>query len=222
MPECAEVTETNGNEVTVRLYDMRGTDKKILNELTIDCVTRKGKQLFDGASFQLANNQSPNEPLWEPVSSVYQLVPDGKAAAVIYLGTYKHPTETIDVESIVKYYAEHSDAAKKYTFIKDIPEQNIVWTDNGTELWVILPKNSASTITVWEKSPETHTAKHRLTETYNGAPIILCCNYSDIAPDVSVQINPIGGTPNAPFAPYISMKDGNPTTTDEENITVLN
>ena len=221
MPEFAEITETNGNEVTVKLYDMRANGEKVLNEVIVDPTTGTGKEKNTGRTFQITSNQPMNEPLWEPDNEVFSLVPAGKDAAVIYVGSQKKAEEIVDPETPMKYFVENSALAKKHPFLSEIPEQNVVYTDKGSELWVIIPKSAASTITVWERDPATNTAKYRLTETYNGSPIILSCNYSDIGSDVSVQIKYIGGKTCAPFSPYISMKDGEPTTTDETNVSVI-
>lgn len=218
MPENAKIVHQEGNSVTVRLSDNREDGDFYLSEIVIDRVTRMGTD--ESGSFQITEDHSKKSH-WEPSSDVYQLVQDSTEAAVLYVCSQRKPEETIDVQNVLKYFVDNSDAAKKYPFLKDIPEQNVIFTDRGSELWVIIPKNPDSTITVWEKDPATDKTKHRLAETCYGTPIILLCNYSDIASDVSVQVNPVGGAKGTQFAPYISMKDGEPTATNESKITVL-
>ncbi|MBR5370624.1 MAG: hypothetical protein IK130_00270 [Oscillospiraceae bacterium] len=214
-PEGAKIEGKNGEYVTVMLYDIGQDGEKVLERLTIDRTTGKGTSEYSEDSFTITSNQPANEPLWEPANDVYALVPKGKDAAVMYIGAQQKPTETIDVEFVLKHWVEESDLAKKYPFLKDIPEQNVVCTEQGNELWAIIPKNGAGTITVWEYDAMTGTEKYRITETYNSAPIILCCNYSDIASNVAVQIKYLGGGETAKFSPYISMMDGEPAVTQD-------
>ena len=220
VPEIAEIKEENGNAVTVRLADNRQTEQKELMLVTIDRVTGAGSTDWD-TTFQLRDNQPVNDPLWQPDAKVYALVPEGCKAAVLYTGSQRRATETIDTETPMQYFVAHSASAKKYPFLKEIPSpQNVVWTENGSELWVILPKDPACTITVREIDPVSQQVRCRLTETYGGAPIILSCNYSDISPDVTVEIRYTNGE-TVTFSPYISARDGEPAATDE-SVCILN
>ena len=215
-PEFVDVEDKEDGTVSLHLYDLIDNHAATCDWYYVDRHTLKGKN-FVGDEINLKENQPK---LWAPGGDAYTLVPNGYYGAVLYLGTLDRSNLSSDIITEMKSFVDSSEYAQQYPFLKDIPKDlNYFATDLGTEIWMILPKNDMGWITVRAIEPDT--VKYRITQTCNSAPIILCCNYSDIGPDADVQIT-YTNEDRGQFSPYISLKDGRPTTTDEEHIAVLN
>ena len=104
---------------------------------------------------------------------------------------------------------------KEFPFLASIPEVNIVKTEGGNDVFVIIPKSPDAAVSVarWivdESSGYSGAKGEYLYMSNYGQPIVLCCNVSDIMPDtvVSVTLPASEGGVGVIFNPCVSLKNG--------------
>lgn len=79
---------------------------------------------------------------------------------------------------------------------------------NGWEYYLIIPRYEGDTVMVQPLVMEEESATLRAEgeAIFYDAPFVLCCNPSDIFPNVSVTLK--HGEESVTFSPYISLRDG--------------
>lgn len=111
---------------------------------------------------------------------------------------------------------------KIYT-LPTFPSEQFVHTDDGTELYFILPSDDVTSVTV-TKQELTDEGTLRETEILyakdgSNEPFLLKCNVSEIYPDVVVKMSGTGGKVTE-WSPYVSGRDGT-VPTDNDSGTVI-
>ncbi|MBE6726487.1 MAG: S-layer homology domain-containing protein [Ruminococcaceae bacterium] len=102
-----------------------------------------------------------------------------------------------------------------FPFLEEIPEENIVRTEGGQDLFVVVPRSPEAEVTVRrfivdETNDYKGAAGEVLYHSRRGQPILLCVNVSEIAPDTVVIVKnpPADGGGTVIFTPSVSMKNG--------------
>lgn len=137
---------------------------------------------------------------------------DGYDCAVAYIGY----ANSDDVNSVLEY-AKKSPAAGKNPFIADITEDRIIRAGGG-EIYCVIPANTDAKVTVNSLSYDKDGKAIIADKLYSagGAPILLCCNVSDIMPNAAVSIT--NGDKTLRFDPFLSPRDGRLTLPDDLKI----
>jgi len=99
-----------------------------------------------------------------------------------------------------------------YLFLSDLPAEQYVETDEGTELFLLITCNPESEIQIFEWLPPTGESDfgqrgNLLYEGKGELPLLLRCNVSDIIPEVEVELGTADGNLVC-FQPFISLQDG--------------
>ena len=117
---------------------------------------------------------------------------DGKVA-VMYFGEFKYPINYVDdlFRSLKTYVSDN--AYDRYPFIKNIPLYEM-WDYDGEDLYLIVPKDSRSLVSVYENiyNEETKTFKKGnllyATKRKNGHPVIISIDSNESYSNVVVEI----------------------------------
>ncbi len=149
---------------------------------------------------------------WDPVVLQRQIVLDeGAVCGVYYAGGSGGAG---DRGSILKLLRERG-VTDAFPFLEEIPDDNVVLTAGGQDLFLIVPLSADASVTVnrWivdESSGYTGAAGEILSRNDSGQPVLLCCNVSDIMPDTVVTVtNPVSeGAGCVIFNPCLSLKNG--------------
>ena len=100
-------------------------------------------------------------------------------------------------------YGEAKDRAyfEEAYDLDDVPVHYV----SGGEYYLIIPRYEDTLVQLYRNDMAT-SRKTLFYEEPDGGAFILCCNVSDIFPDVTVSLTHGGET--VEFSPYISLKDG--------------
>ena len=149
---------------------------------------------------------------WNPTVIQRQFIFDEGAVCGVYYAGGASSAE--DREGFLKLLAERG-VLDDFPFLADIPDRYVAATEGGEDLFLIIPRSAHAEITVsrWivdESSDYQGAAGEILCQSKNGAPILLCCNVSDIMPDtvVSVAESADEGGGCVIFNPSVSLKHG--------------
>lgn len=130
----------------------------------------------------------------------------GDLLAVAYLGF------GTDFASYMAGSDTYGSYLKEYAFLADIPKER--WLDaGGYEIYAVVPADSSYTVSVYSFSvDETNDYRgavgERLWRVEEGKPFLLCCNVSDIMPNVSLILEGGNGNTLLEYEPGLSLKDG--------------
>ena len=199
-PDHAEVDGTDGNTVSIHLYDdTDGTHTSTSAWYYVDRMTGKGENVI-GNPVDLT---APPE-LWNPNVPPRAKIEDGKWCGVVFIGYIDTDIETYIARNVA--YREFTLQEDDYTWLADLPKQNRVETSNGNELYLLIPRDDEANVRI-SKVDDEGNASERIYNSYKGAPILLRCNVSEIRPDVIIEITDNSGEHKG-FAPSISGRDG--------------
>ncbi len=213
IPQFIDVdTEQNGI-VSLHLYDLFDGHTATAAWYYVDRTTAAGRDLMD----HLINLNDPEGSLWNPEVTLRREFGDGDFCAVQYLGN----TDTDLRETLRRNVAlmELPMQNQAYAWFSELPEANYAETDGG-EMYLIIPRDSEAHIVITAVDPVQNKEYGRIYSSYNGAPVLLRCNQSEIASNVTIQITDNSGEHPA-FSPYLSGKDGRPVT-DSDHVKILN
>ncbi|MBR4627907.1 MAG: hypothetical protein IKO47_09470 [Ruminococcus sp.] len=205
VPEFVEVTdETLPGTVAVHLYDIIDSHASTCAWYYIDRFTGKGK---DFLSEPVDINEKAD--IWNPdIPLRSELKQAGQSGAVMLIG---HIDDTKnDIKSDKEYFNTlfaNSGALEMFPFVSEITDLNYASTYLGTELYLVIPADDKATVEVSLYDFMNDKDSGTIFRSYNGAPVLVKCNYSDISGDVKIRINE-NGKDSVEFAPYISLKDG--------------
>ncbi len=199
-PEHAVVDGTDGNTVSIHLYDdTDGTHTATSAWYFIDRMTGKGENVIGNA----VDLNAPPE-LWNPTVPPRAKIEDGKWCGVVFIGYIDTDIETYIARNVA--YREFTLQDEDYTWLADLPKQNRVETSNGNELYLIIPRDDEANVRI-SKVDDEGNASEKICNSYKGAPILLRCNVSEIRPDVIIEITDNSGEHKG-FSPSISGRDG--------------
>lgn len=213
IPQFIDVdTEQNGI-VSLHLYDLFDGHTATAAWYYVDRKTAAGRDIMD----HLINLNDPEGSLWNPEVTLRREFGDGDFCAVQYLGnTDTDLRETLRKNAALK---ELPMQDKAYEWFAKLPEANYAETDGG-EMYLIIPRDSEAHVVITAVDPVQNKEYGRIYSSYNGAPVLLRCNQSEIASNVTIQITDNSGEHPA-FSPYLSGKDGRPVT-DSDHVKILN
>ena len=155
-----------------------------------------------------------DEESWNPSIIQRQLLADeGAMCGVIFLG---YVDESVgDLKENRDYYQSRFEKLgymDGFPFFEELPDSNIVQTEHGQELYVIIPEDPGATVSInqWitdaDKGFEGKTGDV-LYRSEEGTPILLKCNASELVSDVELVIVDSDGD-QMKWYPALSLMDG--------------
>ena len=160
-------------------------------------------------------NESPLAS-WNPTVIQRQVIFDaGSMCGVVYLGgfTAREDAFIYDRDFWDQAIAD-SGLAEDYPFLMELPNENIVQTAYGNDVFLIIPLDPGAAVSVLPLNWIEHDVKgymytpgEAIYHSYFGQPILLCCNQSDIRPDVMVRIIDSEGKVME-WQPFLSLENG--------------
>ena len=153
-------------------------------------------------------------PDWDPAVIQRQFIFDeGGVCGVCYAG---FAAGAGDRAGLLKLLEERG-FTEDYPFLSEIPEENVVITAGGADIYLIIPKSPDAEVTVsrWiidESNGYKGAEGEVLYRGTHGQPVLLCCNVSDIMPDTVVKVR-LSAWEAVIFNPRLSMKNGRLLTT---------
>ena len=146
---------------------------------------------------------------WNPQVTQRQVMTDaGNMCGVAFLGYIDPEADSAACREMFL----SSEYAQDFDTLTDIPDENCISTEGGTDLYLIIPADPDCTVTVyrWDMTEENDfigEAGEVILSSGCGAPFLLKCNRSDIMPDSLVEITNSKGE-TLLWNPAISLKDG--------------
>lgn len=213
IPAFIDIESEQDGIVTLHLYDIFDNHAATADWYYVDRTTAAGRDILDNP----VNLNDPPASLWNPDVSLRKDFGEGIFCAVLYLGnTDTDLRETLRKNAALK---ELPMQDKAYEWFAKLSEANLAETDGG-EMYLIIPRDSEAHVVITSLDPVQNQEYGRIYSSYNGAPVLLRCNQSEIASNVSIQITDNSGEHPA-FSPYLSGRDGCPKT-DSEHVKILN
>ncbi len=163
---------------------------------------------------------------WNPFVMQRQVLLDENCmCGVVYLGYVEAVAKDLGVDR--EYYHnlfKASGYANNFDFLLSMPDDHLVSTPIGQELYLIIPYDENAHVAVNylsfdEENDFTLKVEDILYTRDNGAPFLVKCNYSDIFPDSQVVIVDSKGE-TLTFSPMLSLKDGRVNTSAENGKTI--
>ena len=161
------------------------------------------------------STDDPEVQEWDPYVIQRQVMLDeGDMCGVAYIGYVESGMTADDCRQIFL----DSTYAEDFEDLTDIPDSNIVTECGGCELYLIIPQDVGATVSVneWlftEENDFMGEAGRVYYRSESGAPVLVCCNVSDIMPNIVVSIVDSDGR-TLEWSPSISLKDGSVLTND--------
>ena len=206
VPEFADVSDDEmPDRVKIHLYDIMDGHTSTAAWYYIDRFTGTGEDLLQNA----VDLNDISKDIWSPELPIREeMKKDGQFCAVGYVGPVDSKENSL-AENREYFLSKLAKSGFLDKFIPggNIPDQNFCGTQLGTELYLIIPADEEAQIEVIWYDFEQDRDLGTIYRSFNGAPILLKCNYSDISGDVRIRIKDRSGT-HEDFAPYISLKDG--------------
>ena len=213
IPEFIDVQFEKDDTVTIHLYDLIDGHTSTCDWYYVDSKTCKGTNTL-GEEIDL---NSPLGELWNPdVPQRKDMSDSGCFCGIAYIGgAAPEFMEYSQTNAAIREQFLQSGVLEEFDFVSEIPESNFAQTELGTELYLIIPKDPEAHVTVTRFDLEKNCDVGRIYSSFNGAPFLLKCNYSDISSDIRISIVDNSGY-HTTFSPYISAKDGTPQTGCDE------
>ena len=216
IPQFIDADPQQDGTVALHLYDLIDGHTATAEWYFVDRMTGSGKDYLEHP----VALDTPEAALWNPTVSQRGDYGDNVFCGVLYLGNFpEHITENININVAFRQLIIQGDFLKDYPWISDIEDLNCAETE-GKELYLIIPRDDEAHVVIRQYDPFEQKEYGRIFSSYNGAPILLRCNQSEVASDVKIQITDNAGEHPA-FSPYISGRDGNPLT-DCDKVKILN
>ena len=151
---------------------------------------------------------------WNPEVPERDILQSHESMCGVFYMNYSYD-EFFGMKKNRKYYNKifkSTGSIKKFPLLKHIPNENIVSTPMGAEVYLIIPTDPEAQVEVYllEFDEETFTAIRSEEPVYsssNGNPIVLQCNYGDLFSDAEIVIIDSDGK-KLRWSPAISLKDG--------------
>jgi len=213
VPEFVDVMDEElPNKVMIHLYDIIDGHASTCAWYYIDRFTGKCEDIV-----QNPIDLQDTADIWSPDLSIRDdMKKDGQFCAVGYVGPIDSKENSLadNREYFISKLA-NSGFMDMFIPVGNIPDQNFCATELGTELYLVIPADKDATIEVIWYDFINDRDLGTIYRSYNGAPILLKCNYSDISGDIRIRITDREGV-HEDFAPYISMKDGSVQTGNDK------
>ena len=219
----AEAEKLDGNMLTIHLYDIENSRALDYQYYYVDYHNLKGVDI-DGNPVDL---QSAESSIWY-VGPALNSVDFGDAwGAALYLGDLNFD-EDFNKTSVHRLMDQswNAEYLKKYTFLKDIPENNYIHpvggAKGGSQIWMLVPRPTNVGTRVMVKNIDYNTGNPLgiVCNQANGNPIILACNASGPS-DCEVTFISDGDGVQRTFVPYVTLDTCKPACS-ESFIKILN
>lgn len=163
---------------------------------------------------------------WKPEVPERELLQTDEYMCGVYYMDYSYE-DFSGMKKNRKYYNKifkSTGTLKKFPFLKSIPDENIVSTPMGAEVYLIIPADSKAKIDVYLMSFDedmftTQRSEKPIYSSKTGNPIVLQCNYGDLFSDAEIVITDSEGQ-ELIWSPSISLKDGRVNNKAEDGKTV--
>ena len=215
IPQYIDVDKVEGNTVTLHLYDLNDGHTSTADWYYIDKTTGKGKNLLEE---EIDLNEKPVKQ-WKPNVPERSQLPKDASCGIVYLGYVGNAYGRYSpVNAAFREYFSLNGYVDKYPYLANMPEENYAETYEGSELYLIIPRDDEAHVVV-NAYDETNRLLGRIYSSYTGAPFLLRCNRSEIMSDFLIKITDNSGE-YPEFSVYISGKDGK-AKTDSARAVVL-
>ena len=140
---------------------------------------------------------------------------DGSVCGICYLGGVDKSGGPVKNDpAYVSFLLQDTGLASEWPFLTELGAAQLAETELGQELYLIVPVSDDCSVSVnrWIMNEENGFVGETGEVLYRseaGTPVLLVCNYSDVFPDV--QVNVVGGGKTATFEPMLSLRDGSIT-----------
>ncbi len=163
---------------------------------------------------------------WNPDVPDREVLSDEGSMCGVYYVNYDYDAFS-GMKKNRKYYNrifKSADLLKRFSFMKKIPDEYIISTSMGTEIYLIIPADPEAHVDVYELSMEedSFTPVRKGTPIYSnqrGVPFVLQCNYGDLFSDAEIVITDSDGQ-ELKWSPFISLKDGTVNNQTDDGKTV--
>lgn len=212
VPEFIEVDSTEGDTVTLHLYDVVDYHTTTCEWYYIDRKTGKGTD-FSGNEVYLTEQEAK---LLNPEVPQRADMPTDKCCAVQYIGTFPQGSGRANGynAALIETFLL-SGLNEEYPFLgKLMRDETFAETQSAQELYLIIPRDPEARVTVTECDPVAGSRWGHIYSSYNGTPFLLYCNHSEVASDVEIQITDNSGEHEA-FSVYLSGMDGSPKVSND-------
>ena len=161
---------------------------------------------------------------WNPdVPEQEELKSKGCLCGVYYMN-YAYD-EFSDMKKSREYYEKiftSTGTLSLFPFLKSIPDDNIVSTPMGSEIYLIIPADPGAHVDVYllEMDEESFDVKRKGDPIYSdnrGLPFVLQCNYSDIFSETEIVITDSNGD-ELVWSPSVSLRDGKVNTASDDGV----
>lgn len=133
--------------------------------------------------------------------------------------------EFSDMKKSREYYEKiftSTGTLSLFPFLKSIPDDNIVSTPMGSEIYLIIPADPGAHVDVYllEMDEESFDVKRKGDPIYSdnrGLPFVLQCNYSDIFSETEIVITDSNGD-ELVWSPSVSLRDGKVNTASDDGV----
>ncbi|MBR5370667.1 MAG: hypothetical protein IK130_00485 [Oscillospiraceae bacterium] len=220
--QFAEAEKLNGNILTIHLYDIVDFWPLDYQYYYVDYHDLKGTDI-DGNPVDL---ESTEQTVWFPGTALNSVDFGESRGAALYLGKLDADGEfgKAAVQALLSR-PENAAYAEKYTFIRDIPEDNYISPVGGAkpnaEVWMLVPRptNLSTQINVLNQNAAGDPVG-LVYHSAHGSPILLACNAGGWN-DCEVTFISEGDGVSRTFKPYITKDTGVPACT-QDYIKILN
>lgn len=224
--------ECFNGKVKILIFDPNEPDgtKSMLKWYFIDRYTGKGTDKegneVDLTQFEGEWDEMPYPERFSAFPDIkqrHELLDNGEMLGVWYLGYIDTWMSDIDYyRDMFNFIFEQTGMMKDFRFLKHLSYQNFVQSENGQELYFILPSEENGSITVSAQELDENGTLKELGYIYdNGGnysfPLLIKCNQSEIYSDVLIRYTDTQGN-TIEWSPMISGKDGTVETGDSGKI----
>ena len=230
MPSGVNIEPQEDGTYAIQIFDDLEDHTATLEWYFVDPTTMKGKNLQDepvdlgmsggsesGMGYEIPSKITP-EPWDPPVVHRQVMLDEGEFFGVKYIGWIDPKVNDFDsFFGYIDHILDETGTYEDFEFTKDMPHDRFVSSENGQELYLVIPFDREGSVYVVEQAAPGETpgeASEWMYHSNDGAPFLLKCNISDIFPDVKVIFVDSSGD-HAEWYPGISGRDGTVITTND-------
>lgn len=189
------------------------TSESATTSAAVENTTASATSDTTTAATSAPDNVQPD--IWDPTVIQRQIFFDeGCICGVALLGYVDGEADADECRAALcdSVYAETAPE------LVDIPDSNIICTENGNELYLIVPTDVGASVAVNEYAFSEENdfmggSGEVLYRSEYGSPVLIKCNFSDIMPSTIVNIVDSEGNALS-WSPSVSLKDGSVSVSD--------
>ncbi|MBQ3843250.1 MAG: hypothetical protein II820_11255 [Ruminiclostridium sp.] len=219
--------------IVIHLYDVVDDHTATGDWYTVDRFTGKGTDVLGnevdlvmaaGSESDMNGSADPEDMTGSFAPQKKILNEEGYLFGVRYLGYIDASANDPGIDGLyINNILESTGTAEECNIYIGMPGNHFASTKDGTELYLIVPRDVEGKVTIYENVIDYDTAKESLGNVIykgeNAEPLLLKCNVSDIFPDVVVEITDKDGK-SFQWRPFISGENGQVVTNNAENVKI--